>query len=111
MRLFIWAQRSKIPPLSVGNTHLKGETAVKKLLVVLTALVLLVPPSVGQAAVVTSNVAPVGFTMTAAESLTVSATPSNITFTLDGTGTTGTASGPISVTTNWFFNTAPRTVW
>jgi len=84
---------------------------LKKLLVVLTALVLLVPPSIGQAAVVTSNVASVGLTMTASESLTVSATPSNITFTLDGAGTTGTASGPISVTTTWFFTTAPRTIW
>jgi hypothetical protein len=84
---------------------------VKKLLVVLSAFVLLVPPSVGQAAVVTSNVTTVGLAMTAAESLSVSATPANITFTLNGAGTIGTASGPISVTTSWFFNTAPRSVW
>jgi len=83
---------------------------MKRLLVVLAALVLLVPPSVGQAAVVTSNVASVSLSLTASESLTVSATPTSIAFTLDGAGTQAAASGPISVTTAWQF-TSTRNVW
>jgi hypothetical protein len=102
---------ANFPAFRAGNTLIRGETKLKKLFVVLTALVMVFPPVLGQAAVVTSNVATVGLAMTAAESLSVSATPSNITFTLNGSGTQGTASGPISVTTSWFFNTAPRSVW
>lgn len=76
---------------------------MKKLFrVALAAILSLALSGAPAMAQIPSNIATVNLSMTISESLTVTATPGAVDFSYNGTGA-ATASGPISVTTTWFF--------
>jgi hypothetical protein len=58
---------------------------------------------------VTSNTASVALSMNVSESLSITATPATISFT--PSGTTATASGPITVTTSWQLNSTRASLY
>lgn len=77
------------------------------LAIVLIAFVCSISPSAF--AQLNSNSASVALTATLAESLTISATPATVTFTL-ASGAAATGSAPVVITTNWLLKPSRATV-
>jgi hypothetical protein len=84
----------------------KGATQMKKWLATLSAVVLVFAAVPANASNLQSPVTTVNLSFNVSESISVSATPGSISFDL-----TGTASGPISVTTSWSVVGGQHNAW